>query len=169
MKTTPQQNTATLRREVQSAIASENHNATFELGIELENAEVYAKGIARDIDRAEQEAARLGTIAGRNAAAWVEQDTWGGRVTRGEKQAAQAFLDAFEDCDYSALPEPPNLSGEWAGGETPASLMLALFGDGWNEIEEYVEAQQDLCTAWEDAANEAFFSSLCASAQSLLS
>ncbi len=129
----------------------------------------YVQAIEENIQQAEREAARLGRIAGENAAAWVEQETWGGRVTRGEKQAAQAFLDAFEDCDYSALPEPPNLSGEWAGDETPSSLMLALFGDGWNEIEEYVEAQQDLCTAWEDAANEAFFSFLCASAQAIVS
>jgi hypothetical protein len=167
--TTTEQNIMSLRREVRQAIANENHNATCEIGIELENAEVYAKGIEADIERAEQEAERLGTIAGRNAAAWVEQDTWGGRVTRDEKQAAQAFLDAFEDCDHSALPEPPNLSGEWAGDETPQSLMLALLGDGWNEVEEYVEAQQDLCTAWEDAANEAFFSFLCASAQDIVS
>ena len=142
---------------------------TIETTIAEQNEQTYRESIARDIDRAEQEAERLGTIAGRNAAAWVEQDTWGGRVTRGEKQAAQAFLDAFEDCDYSALPEPPNLSGEWAGDETPQSLMLALFGDGWNEVEEYVEAQQDICTTWEDAANEAFFSFLCASAQAIVS
>jgi hypothetical protein len=47
--------------------------------------------------------------------------------------------------------------------------MLAVLRDGWEEIEEYVDAQQDLCTAWEDAANEAFFSSLCASAQAIVS
>jgi hypothetical protein len=129
----------------------------------------YVQAIEENIQQAEREAARLGRIAGENAAAWVEQETWGGRVTRGEKQAAQSFLDAFEDCDHSALPEPPNLSGEWAGDETPQSLMLALFGDGWNEVEEYIEAQQDLCTAWEDAANGAFFSFLCASAQAIVS
>jgi hypothetical protein len=129
----------------------------------------YVQAIEENIQQAEREAARLGRIAGENAAAWVEQDTWGGRVTRGEKQAAQAFLDAFEDCDHSALPEPPNLSGEWAGDETPSSLMLAVLRDGWEEIEEYVEAQQDICTAWEDAANEAFFSFLCASAQYIVS
>jgi hypothetical protein len=163
-------NTApTLARRVNGENNAQHKMTTIETTIAEQNEQTYRESIARDIDRAEQEAERLGTIAGRSAAAWVEQDTWGGRVTRGEKQAAQAFLDAFEDCDYSALPEPPNLSGEWAGDETPSSLMLALFGDGWNEVEEYVEAQQDICTAWEDAANEAFFSFLCASAQDIVS
>jgi hypothetical protein len=144
-------------------------NTTENTTLENWNNETLRISRERDIKQAEQEAERLGTIAGNNAAAWVEQDTWGGRVTRGEKQAAQSFLDAFEDCDYSALPEPPNLSGEWAGDETPASLMETLFGEDWQEVEEFRESQDIMCDAWEDAAHEAFFSSLCASAQSLLS
>jgi len=129
---------------------------------------------SRDIIKAEKEASRLGAIAGSNAAEWVAQDSWGGRVTRGEAEvtrreaeAAQAFLCAFED--GGELPEPPNLSGEWADSETPASLMCKLLGEDWEEVSEYVEARDELCQVWEDSATESFYSSLVKSAQSLLS
>jgi hypothetical protein len=126
-----------------------------------------ANAIERDLHLAEKEASRLGTIAGSNAAEWVAQDSWGGRVTRGEAEAAQDFLCAFED--GGELPEPPNLSGEWADSETPASLMESLFGEDWQDTPEYVEAQDDICRAWEDSCADAFYSSLVESAKSLLS
>jgi hypothetical protein len=131
------------------------------------NANTMANAIEKDLHLAEKEAERLGAIAGSNAAEWVAQDSWGGRVTRGEAEAAQDFLCAFED--GGELPEPPNLSGEWADSETPASLMCKLLGEDWEEVPEFVEAQDDLCQAWEDSATESFYSSLVKSAQSILS
>jgi hypothetical protein len=131
------------------------------------NANTMANAIERDLHLAEKEASQLGAIAGSNAAEWVAQDSWGGRVTRGEAEAAQAFLSAYDD--GGELPEAPNLSGEWADSENPASLMVKLFGEDWEEVPEFVEAQDELCQAWEDACCESFYSSLVESAQSLLS
>ena len=135
--------------------------------IDILNANSMTNAIERDLHLAEKEASRLGTIAGSDAAEWVAQDSWGGRVTRGEAEAAQSFLCAFED--GGELPEPPNLSGEWADSETPASLMESLFGEDWQDTPEFGEAQDELCQAWEDSCCEAFYSSLVKSAQSLLS
>jgi hypothetical protein len=142
---------------------------TLEQSIEIENEMLRARGIADDIERAEADAARIGFEAGRSAAEWVIQDTWGGRVTRGEREAAQAFLAALDDGDFNALPVSPNLSGEWAGDETPSSLMSRLLGGDWDECEEYLDAQDSICSAWEIAAEDAFLSTLSLSAQSLLS
>ena len=135
--------------------------------IEIINANSMANAIERDLHLAEKEASRLGAMAGSNAAEWFAQDNWGGRVTRGEAEAAQAFLSAYDD--GGELPEPPNLSGEWADSETPASLMVKLLGEDWEEVPEYVEAQDELCQAWEDASSDAFLSYLVESAQSILS
>jgi len=135
--------------------------------IQIINSNSVQNAIERDLHLAEKEASRLGAIAGSNAAEWVAQDSWGGRVTRGEAEAAQAFLSAYDD--GGELPEPPNLSGEWADSETPASLMCELLGENWEEVPEFVEAQDELCQAWEDSAMESFYSSLVESAKSLLS
>jgi len=134
--------------------------------IDIINENAMANAIEKDLHFAEKEAERLGAIAGSNAAQWAEQDLWGGRVTRGEKEAAQAFLDALND--GGELPEPPNLSGEWADSETPASLMESLFGDDWQDTPEFVEAQDEMCQAWEDACTESFLSELARSAESVL-
>ncbi len=158
-----------LRHHVTGAIERGEKQAIVEIGTELLNEEALAASFERAIERAEAEAERLGAIAGRNAAEWVAQDTWGGRATRGERESAQAFLTAFEDGDYSAIPEPPNLSGEWSGDETPASLMETLFGEDWQDVEEFRDSQDVMCTAWENGAHEGFYSTLCESAQSLIS
>jgi hypothetical protein len=118
------------------------------------------------IDKALERAAEMGRKAGKNAASWIIQDSWGGRVTRGEKQAASAFLEAYED--GGDTPSPPNLSGEWADSKTPHSLMESLFNEEDLELEEVQDAQDDICTAWEDAASDAFYSTLQESAQSVL-
>jgi hypothetical protein len=119
------------------------------------------------IDKALEQAAEMGRNAGENAASWIIQDSWGGRVTRGEKQAASAFLEAYEESDDT--PNPPNLSGEWADSETPQSLMDSLFNEEELELDEVQDAQDDICTAWEDAASDAFYSTLEESARSVLS
>ncbi len=128
-----------------------------------------ANAVEKDLHLAEKEAERLGTIAGSNAAEWFAQDSWGGRVTRGKKEAAESFIRNFDEGNEYFLPDAPNLSGEWADSETPASLMCELLGEDWEEVPEYVEAQDELCQAWEDACCEAFYSSLVESAKSLLS
>jgi hypothetical protein len=133
--------------------------------IDIINENAMANAIERELNLAEKKAEKLGAKAGSNAAEWFAQDSWGGRVTRGEKEAAQAFLDAYEN--EGELPEPPNLSGEWADSETPASLMESLFGEDWQDAPEYVEAQDEICQAWEDSCCEAFYSSLVKSAQSV--
>jgi hypothetical protein len=144
----------------------QNERPSIDELIELETEQIRAASIERDIQLAEKEAEKLGIEAGSNAAQWAEQDLWGGRVTRGEKEAAQAFLDALND--GGELPEPPNLSGEWADSETPASLMVKLLGEDWEDVPEYVEAQDEMCQAWEDACTEAFLSELARSAESVL-
>jgi hypothetical protein len=139
---------------------------TIEQAVEIENANLLAESIQDEIRQAKDQAADLGERIGKNAAEWVAQDSWGGRATRGEKEAAREFLRAFDDGDD--MPEPPNLSGEWADSETPASLMCAVFGDNWEETPEFVDAQDEVCASWEIAAQDAFYSALCHSAQSVL-
>jgi hypothetical protein len=135
--------------------------------INIINENAMANAIDRELHIAKKEAEDLGREAGSNAAGWFTQDSWSGRVTRGEKEAAQAFLDACEN--GGDLPEPPNLSGEWADSETPASLMESLFGEDWQDTPEFLEAQDEICQAWEDACCESFYSSLVESAKSVFS
>jgi hypothetical protein len=157
----------TLRHHVTGAIERGEKQAILEMGVTLLNEEAQAESIQDIIRQAEEQATSMGKRAGENAAHWVIQDTWGGRVTRGEREAASAFLRAMDEGDE--LPEPPNLSGQWAGDETPASLMESCFGEDWQDNEDFRDAQDDICTAWGIAASDAFFSTLCQSAESLLS
>lgn len=142
---------------------------TIEQAVEIENANLLAASIQDEIRQAKDQASDMGERAGKNAAEWVAQDTWGGRATRGEKEAASEFLRALDDGDLDLIANPPNLSGEWADSETPASLMCAVFGDNWEETPEFVDAQDEICAAWEIAAQDAFYTSLSYSAQSVLS
>lgn len=159
----------TLRHHVSGAIERGEKEAIVEMGVALLNEEMHAASIQDEIRQAKDKAADLGERAGKNAAEWVAQDTWGGRVTRGEKESASEFLRALDDGDLDLIANPPNLSGEWADSETPASLMCAVFGVSWEETPEFVDAQDEVCAAWEIAAQDAFFSSLSYSAQSVLS
>jgi hypothetical protein len=156
----------TLRHHVSGAIERGEKEAILEMGVALLNEETHAESIQDEIRQAKDQAAEMGERIGKNAAEWAAQDTWGGRATRGEKEAAREFLRAFDDGDE--MPEPPNLSGEWADSETPASLMCAVFGDRWEETPEFVDAQDEVCASWEIAAQDAFYSALCHSAQSVL-
>lgn len=159
----------TLRHHVSGAIERGEKEAIIELGVALLNEEMHAESIRDEIRQAKDQAAEMGERAGKDAAEWVAQDTWGGSATRGEKEAASEFLRAFDDGDLDLIANPPNLSGEWADSETPASLMCAVFGDNWEETPEFVEAQDEVCAAWEIAAQDAFYTSLFYSAQSVLS
>jgi hypothetical protein len=152
----------------QSRLALPNKSmTTLENNIAILNEQALESATQDIIRQAEEQAASMGKRAGESAAEWVIQDTWGGRVTRGEREAASAFLRAMDEGDE--LPEPPNLSGEWSGDETPASLMESCFGDDWQDNEDFRDAQDDICSAWEIAASDAFFTTLCQSAESVLS
>jgi len=122
------------------------------------------------IEDAIKAAAKLGKRHGENAAGWIIQDSWGGRVTRGEKEAASAFLKGFEDGDPMVLDgfNPPNLSGEYADDMTPQRLMdhCFRFEDDYAECADY---EDYICLSYEDAASEAFWSTLQQSAESVLS
>jgi hypothetical protein len=123
-------------------------------------------------EQAIEEAAELGREIGRNAAEWYAQGAWGSRATRCENQAAERFLESWEAGD--ALPEPPNLSGEWAGDETPVSLMARIFGPNWETDEDEEngsvwEMQDDVCGAWTGGAQTAFYDGLIDSANAILS
>jgi hypothetical protein len=166
--TTTKQNIASLEIEMEAAINQKDRPTILERGAELLNAETMLASLERDIKAAEEQAANMGKRAGENAAHWVIQDTWGGRVTRGEREAAAVFLEAFDDGDLDSIANPPNLSGEWADSETPASLMESCFGEDWEDCEEFVEAQDNICAAWEIAAQDAFYFTLCQSAESIL-
>jgi hypothetical protein len=53
--------------------------------------------------------------------------------------------------DYSA----PTLSGEWAGDATPQSLREEEIGNLLSD-EEFDDAHNELCEAWEEAASLAY-------------
>lgn len=158
----------TLRHHVTGAIERGEREAILEMGVALLNEEDALKAKQDDIRQAEEQAAEIGKSAGESAALWIIQDTWGGRVTRGEQEAAAAFLEAFNDSDFDSLPVPPNLSGEWADSETPASLMESCFGEDWQDDEDFRDVQDDICSAWEIACEDAFWTTLCQSAESVL-
>lgn len=59
-----------------------------------------------------------------------------------------AGYDAGRDAAEAGAPVP-DLSGEWAGSETPASLMASLdIPEGWDD------GHDDFCTAWEEGSQE---------------
>lgn len=158
----------TLRHHVTGAIERGEREAIVEIGVALLNEESALKAKQDDIRQAEEKAASFGKQAGESAALWIIQDTWGGRVTRGEQEAAAAFLAAFDDGDFASLPVPPNLSGEFADDVNPASLMESCFGEDWQDDADLCDVQDDICSAWEIACEDAFWTTLYHSAESVL-
>ena len=114
-------------------------------------------------EQALNRAAILGNQAGESAAYWAIQDLWGGRVTRGESDAARAFLKAYEDGTDTGLCEP-QLSGEYSDEPTPQSLAV-LCG-----LDEDADADDidELCEMWEQACSEAYWGTLERSAREQL-
>lgn len=113
-----------------------------------------AKLTDREFDQLLAEAAKLGTEAGVNAAAWWEQDAIGGRATRGERETAECTLKGLENGDpetIDSLPFP-NLSGEWADEQVPEDIYREL------GVQPEPEDEQDICEAWETAASDAVVS-----------
>jgi len=106
-----------------------------------------------NIDKATQTAEILGTKAGQNAAQWAIQDLWGGRSTRGERETAESVLKQLDEGD----PTPHTLFEDCTGYE--------YFPD----IDDHQETLDALCTTWEQAVSDAFFSTLEESARNFLS
>jgi hypothetical protein len=102
------------------------------------------------IEKAINIAKEMGEETGRNFASWVSQDTFGGRVTRGHKQAAQAIIEMDEDGDPAFWPEGmPNLSGEYAGEMTPAQLLEDIAWRLKIDPSDLFDVSDDICSEWE--------------------
>jgi hypothetical protein len=89
-------------------------------------------------ERAIAYATATGAQDGRSAAGWYAQDTYGGRVTRGAREAATAVLRGIADGDPAVLDglPAPDLSGEWADTLTgPALVADALAAAGLTRID----------------------------------
>jgi len=111
----------------------------------------------------------LGHKDGANAAEWVIQDSWGGRVSRPGQadQAARAFLKMWDEGDTGTLdyPRPPDLSGEMADTLSPAKLYFILgLGKDFSDTDD-----MELAQAYEEGSNESFFDTLVMSAKAHLS
>ncbi len=95
------------------------------------------------------QAAKLGHDAGIAAASWVfdgnTSEEMYRRVLRGIEECDSAVTDAYRE---------PNLSGEYAGDPTEWSLACDL------GIEPGIEESDEACTAWEQAASEAFWAEI---------
>lgn len=110
-------------------------------------------------DAAVKEAQAMGHTAGSNSAEWVIQDTIGGRASGDTKARAAAIVKGYEEGDPAITDKfsVPNLSGEWADGMTPQMLISGL---GLDSYKLTPEEEQELSTAWEDAAQEGFWDTL---------
>jgi hypothetical protein len=120
----------------------------------------YARAIAY--------AAATGAQDGRSAAGWYAQDTYGGRVTRGAREAATAVLRGIADGDPAMLDglPAPDLSGQWADTLTgPALVADALAAAGIPDADvmarasaapmPFVDWFSDVCDAYESAFSDA--------------
>jgi hypothetical protein len=107
-------------------------------------------------DTIEARAFAMGEKAGRNAAEWFCQDAIGGRAKDDGGESARTILEQIEDGDPAFWDniKLPNLSGEWADSETPATLAESL---GIDDETEDGEADTDAaCNAWEDGVSSGF-------------
>jgi hypothetical protein len=113
------------------------------------------------IEKAIKEAEILGKSHGENAAQWVAQDSWGGRVasSRQSEENARAFLKGIEEGDPMIMDSyvSPNLSGEWADSMTPRSLIEEVTEGEIMLTEEEADA---VCQAYETEAANGFWQEL---------
>lgn len=102
-------------------------------------------------------AGRNGRRAGEQAAGWWEQDALGGRNTNSQRVIAghaTKLLAMWDDGDPRAdefLGVPPNLSGEWADGPSPLSVLADV---DWDPED---EGADDICAAWADGASQGYY------------
>lgn len=111
----------------------------------------------KTIDDAKEEARALGERHGINAAGWV---------ARGARESAKRILRGIEDGDPMILDayKAPDLSGEFSGDLTPRSLLETVLDPA--DLDEvcadpecnYVE--NEICTSYEDGAQNAFWEEL---------
>lgn len=116
------------------------------------------------IEKARNRAYDIGYEVGSNHAEWVQQDTFGGRVSHKEAiRNAKALDKAIENGDPILWEGMPNLSGEWAGSTTPASLCEAIkeeFETDEEQSEEIDDAQDDVCEGWESGVMDGYMVNL---------
>lgn len=119
-----------------------------------------------------QKAEALGKRAGENAAENAIEYLWGGRATIGERANAQSVIRQIEEGDpriYDAF-TLPNLSGEWADEENPNDLFEICTGhEYFPDADDHMGLMDEICTAWETSAHQAFFDTLEKSARDFLS
>jgi hypothetical protein len=119
-----------------------------------------------------QKAEALGRRAGENAADFATQYLWRGRATIGERANAQSVIRQLEEGDpriYDAF-TLPNLSGEWADEENPNDLFEKCTGhEYFPDADDHMGLMDEICTAWETSAHQAFFDTLEKSARDFLS
>lgn len=117
------------------------------------------------LDAVRPEVARLkahtvGYEHGENAAAWWQQDTIGGRVTRDTTAVARQVLQGIEDGDPAILDALPSLaSAGWPDNHTPADLADDCLWpepdlDDADAHQRWLEAQPSLRDAYEDGFDE---------------
>ena len=103
----------------------------------------------------------LGIKAGAGHANWIEQDLFGGRYTGNQREAATKVLQALDDFDHCLFDGLPNLSGEWADGPTPQSVLADVLHaldikPGTRKAEHIEEYLDDLCIEWEHGVQSGF-------------
>jgi hypothetical protein len=97
-----------------------------------------------------ERARALGHEAGRAAASWA----FDGNTTGETYRRTLKMLDDGDPEVWDHLPDLPNLSGEWAGDPTPDSLAREILGVAATDHDR--EVVDELCDAWEAAAQETF-------------
>jgi hypothetical protein len=97
----------------------------------------------------EREAHRMGVAAAEAAASWCVD---GNSDPEGIRRIL-AMLDDGDPMAYDLLPQAPNLSGEWAGEPTPASLYESIVGEFAEQDPEVADA---IAGAWEEGVSATF-------------
>jgi hypothetical protein len=107
------------------------------------------------------DAVELGATHGRNAGSWVIDGNT-------SSEEARRLLAGIEDGDPEVTElQPSALSGEWADGLTPRTLLEEL-GINWTEREDPDHVAGDLCDVYELAYGEAFWAEVERSARAIL-
>src|ERR1039457_1038649 len=104
-------------------------------------------------------AKQLGQDHANNAASWVCKSD--AIEPRGKTRidGYRRILTMMRDGDpevYDFLPQPPNLSGEWAGELTPQSLAVQIVGSDLDNIEDESTLIDELSDAYEEGVSEPF-------------
>lgn len=107
--------------------------------------------------RMEEAMSTAGAEAGRNAAAWWEQDAIGGRANGDVKATARAVMKGIDDGDPEILDAMPtlDLSGQWADGLRPWDIYHEVSGQDWPSFDDAGAAAEDLVDTYRDAYDSA--------------